>query len=176
MTIPARPTQSHPGAPLQPTGDPMKDGLGAAAWAQDRADRVDLTVDGRPRFQPMRTLSGWTVEGRHPDPRGWKVVGDDGVVAGLVADLWVDLSEPQVRYLEVELAEGAGQVLLPIGYARIRARYRDVAVKALHARHFAEVPRTREGDRVTLLEEDRIVAYYAGGYRYAEPSRNEPYI
>ncbi len=182
MTIPARPTGAHPGAPLEPTGDPMKDGLGAAAWAEDRPDRVDLTVDGRPRFQPMRLLSGWSVERRHPDPRGMKVVGDDGVVAGMVVDLWVDRSEPQVRYLEMELtASGEGEeggsperVLLPMGYARIRPRYREVQVKALHARHFRDIPRTRHPEQITLLEEDRVVAFYAGGYRYAEPSRNEP--
>ena len=179
MTIPARPTGPHPGAAYEPTGDPMKDGLGAAAWAEDRADRVDLTADGRPRFQPMRRLNGWSVERRHPDPRGMRVVGDDGVVAGSVVDLWVDQAEPQVRYLEVELnsdaeVSGTDRVLLPIGYARIRQRYREVAVKALHARHFKDVPRTRSEDQVTLLEEDRIVAFYAGGYRYAEPSRNEP--
>jgi hypothetical protein len=27
---------------------------------------------------------------------------------------------------------------------------------------------------VTLLEEDRIVGYYAGGYLYATPNRTEP--
>ncbi len=182
MTIPARPTGAYPGAPLEPTGDPMKDGLGAAAWAEDRADRVDLTVDGRPRFQPMRLLVGWSVERRDPDPRGMKVVGDDGVVAGVVVDLWVDQAEPQVRYLEVELpapdpadpALPPDRVLLPMGYARIRPRYREVQVKALHARHFRGVPRTRHPEQITLLEEDRVVAFYAGGYRYAEPSRNEP--
>jgi photosynthetic reaction center H subunit len=92
----------------------------------------------------------------------------------------VDQSEPQVRYLEMELGAPDGgdgapeRVLLPMGYARIRPRYREVQVKALHARHFQDVPRTRHPEQITLLEEDRVVAFYAGGYRYAEPSRNEP--
>jgi hypothetical protein len=120
MSIPARPTASHPGAALEPTGNPMKDGMGAAAWATDRADRPDLTHDGRPRIQPMSTLNGFTIESRDPDPRGMKVVGADGVVAGVVTDLWIDLAEPQIRFLTLELPEEAGSVLVPMGFVKIK--------------------------------------------------------
>ncbi len=174
MTLPARPTAPHPGAALEPTGDPMRDGLGAAAWATDRADRPDLTHDGRPRIQPMRSLTGWSVEGRDPDPRGMKVVGADGTVAGTVTDLWVDLAEPQVRFLETALADGSGAVLVPMGFARIRRREGEVRVESLYGHHFAHVPRPKVEGRITLLEEDRIHGYFAGGYRYAHPSRLEP--
>lgn len=184
MSIPARPTHPYPGAPLEPTGDPMKDGVGAASWATDRADRVDLTHDGRPRIQPMSRLEGWSIEAHSPDPRGLQVVAADGKSPGTVTDLWVDLGEPQIRYLEVALADGEGTVLLPMGYARIRGHTSrglrrgpgDVRVKAILSHHFADVPRPKADDRITLLEEDRVVAWYAGGYRYAEPSRNEPLI
>lgn len=174
MTIPARPTASHPGAPLEPTGNPMIDGMGAAAWATDRADRPDLTHDGRPRLQPMRLLHGWSVESRDPDPRGMKVVGADGQVAGVVTDLWVDLAEPQIRFLETELPEGAGTVLVPMGFVRIHRRSGEVRVQALLAEHFSAIPRPKAEATITLLEEDRIYGYFAGGYRYAEPSRLDP--
>jgi photosynthetic reaction center H subunit len=174
MTLNARPAHSHPGAPLEPTGDPMKDGLGAAAWATDRADRPDLTHDGRLRIQPMSAQHGWSIEPRDPDPRGMRVIGADGKVAGTVTDLWVDLAEPQIRFLAVELAGGLGTVLLPFGFAKVKRREREVRVQAILAHHFADVPRPSTDGQVTLLEEDRIYGYFAGGYRYAEPSRLEP--
>lgn len=168
----SKPFAPHPGAPEVPTGDPMKDGLGAAAWATDRADRPDLTADGRPRIQPMSLQPGFHVDPKSgPDPRGLTVIAGDGEAVGTVTELWVDLAEPQLRYMTVTLTAG-GTALLPVGYARIR---RDaIHVKSIFARHFADVPSPRAPDRITLLEEDRLVAWYAGGYRFAEPSRNEP--
>jgi photosynthetic reaction center H subunit len=174
MTIHARPTAPHPGAPLEPTGDPMKDGVGAAAWATDRADRPDLTHDGRPRIQPMSAQAGWSLEPRDPDPRGMRVVGADGKVAGTVTELWVDLAEPQLRFLAVELAGGQGSVLVPMGFVKVKRREREIRVQALFAHHFADIPRPKAEGQITLLEEDRIYGYFAGGYRYAEPSRLEP--
>jgi photosynthetic reaction center H subunit len=174
MSIPARPVASHPGAALNPTGNPMKDGMGAAAWATDRADRPDLTHDGRPRIQPMSQLHGFTVESRDPDPRGMKVVGADGEMAGVVTDLWIDLAEPQVRFLTMELPDGAGSVLIPFGFVKIRRAQGEVRVQALYAEHFVDIPRPKAADQITLLEEDRIYGYFAGGYRYADPSRLDP--
>jgi photosynthetic reaction center H subunit len=174
MSIPARPAASHPGAALNPTGNPMKDGMGAAAWATDRADRPDLTHDGRPRIQPMSQLHGFTVESRDPDPRGMNVVGADGGLAGVVTDLWIDLAEPQVRFLTMELPDGAGSVLIPFGFVKIRRARGEVQVQALYAEHFVDIPRPKAADRITLLEEDRIYGYFAGGYRYADPSRLDP--
>jgi photosynthetic reaction center H subunit len=150
----------------------MKDGVGAAAWA-DRADRYDLTADGRPRIQPLSGLTGFHLDPRDPDPRGMTVIAGDGVAVGKVSDVWIDLAEPQLRYLTVDLDAG-GTALLPIGYAKIQGRAGQIRVKSIFGHHFADVPRPRAADRITLLEEDRVVAYYAGGYRFAEPGRNEP--
>jgi photosynthetic reaction center H subunit len=163
----------HPGTPFEPTGDPMKDGLGAAAWAKDRADRPDMTYDGRPRIQPMSALKGFHVDSFSRDPRGMTVIAGDDVEVGTVTDLWVDLAEPQLRYLTVTLNSGR-TALLPIGYARVKKDA--IRVQSIFGSHFQEVPQTKAPDRITLLEEDKIVAWYAGGYRYADPSRNEPLI
>lgn len=167
-----RPYAPHPGAADIPTGDPMKDGLGAAAWATDRADRCDLTFDGRPRIQPMSVQPQFHVDPKSgPDPMGLTVTAGDGVAVGTVTDLWVDLAEPQLRYLTVTLTAG-GTAILPVGFAKIRRS--GITVQSIFSKHFAEVPAPKAADRITLLEEDRIVAWYAGGYRFAEPSRNEP--
>jgi photosynthetic reaction center H subunit len=171
----ARPVAPWPGAPLEPTGDPMVDGVGPAAYAE-RADTPDLTYEGAPKIVPMRVATDFWIPEDDPDPRGKPVVAADGAVAGTVRDIWVDRSEVLIRYYEVEVpvAGSPRRVLLPANLARVKSN--QVKVKALLARHFAQVPVTKYPDQVTLLEEDRIMGYYGGGTLYAEASRAEPLV
>jgi photosynthetic reaction center H subunit len=61
-----------------------------------------------------------------------------------------------------------------VPFARIK---RDgVFVKSIYAAQFANVPVTQSADQVTLLEEDKISAYYGGGTLYADPMRSEPIL
>jgi photosynthetic reaction center H subunit len=92
-----------------------------------------------------------------------------------VRDVWTDRAEPQIRYLEVEVT-GGRRVLLPIGYAKFNVTRRCVNVRSILASQFAAVPALKNPDRVTLLEEDKITAYYAGGTLYATAARAEPFI
>lgn len=161
------------GDPIPVGDDPMTAGLGPGAWA-DRADHPDLTFDGRPKIVPMRADTSFYLDPRDPDPRGMEVWGADAQVAGTVTEVWVDRSEPQVRYLEV-LVEATGRlVLLPITFSRFDVARRRVRVQSIKAKHFANVPQTKSFNEVTLLEEDKIQAYYGGGTLYADPSRLEP--
>jgi photosynthetic reaction center H subunit len=175
--IAAKPVAGWPGAPLMPTGNPMLDGVGPAAYV-DRADEPERTFEGVPLLAPMRVATDAFVEPRDPDPRGMQVVAADKRVAGTVQDLWIDRAEPQIRYLEVELTGegGAKRVLLPIHFARINADRRQVKVKSILAHQFADVPGLRNPDQVTKREEDRITAYYAGGTLYATPARLGPVL
>lgn len=158
-------------------------GRGPAAWA-DRADVPDATVHGEPKIVPMRVARNFFIEPRDPDPRGMRMLGLDGEVAGVVADVWVDRAEPAVRYLEIELpvgsaaaaGEGGRRVLIPFAVCKVDRRRAVVKTRSILARQFAGVPATRAPDRVTLLEEDKIMAYYAGGYLYATPARSEPLL
>jgi photosynthetic reaction center H subunit len=160
-------------APQRPTGNPLLAGVGPGAYVE-RADVPDLTAEGHPKIVPLRAAPGYSVAPEDPDPRGMTVLGADGKVAGTIRELWIDLSEPQIRYLEV--TSGASTALLPINFARIDGSHRRIQVKAILADQFAHVPGTAEPDVITLREEDRITAYFAGGYLYAEPSRLEPII
>ena len=92
-----------------------------------------------------------------------KVVAADRRVAGIVTDVWVDRSEVVVRYLEIEIptAEGARRVLAPMPAAKIDADRRRVTIDAILSTQFADVPGTGSDSQVTLLEEDKIAAYYA---------------
>lgn len=169
----AKPVGGWPGAPLQPTGNPMLDGVGPAAYAE-RADVPDRTVEGEIKIVPLRLAEGFFLESRDPDPRGMTVIAGDGKAAGTVKDVWVDRSETIIRYLEVEVSGVSRRVLLPVNFTRIDGSRRRVNVRSIFAKHFADVPALANPDQVTFLEEDRITAYYGGGTLYAEPSRAEP--
>jgi photosynthetic reaction center H subunit len=167
------------GSAFVPTGDPMVDGVGPAAWA-DRADVPDMTAHGKPKIVPMRVATDFTIAEGDPDPRGLPVKGCDGVVAGTITEVWVDRSEPQPRYYEVTLADGGKVVMLPVPYVAWPNfglfGLDHVRVKAITAAQFQKVPGIKNPSQITLLEEDKIMAYYGGGHLYATPDRSQPLI
>ena len=171
----ARPTEAWPGAPLVPTGNPMLDGVGPAAYAE-RADEPDVMFDdGLPRIVPLRADPAFFLAAEDPDPRGMVMVGADGAAAGVVGEVWVNRTETIVRYLEVDVA-GVGPVLAPMNLVQIDAVGRRVTVRAITAAQFALVPKLRQPNQVTLLEEDRIMGYFGGGTLYAMAGRAEPLL
>ena len=171
----ARRTSRSPGSPLEPVGNPMLAGVGPGAYAE-RAKRPDVTTHGLPLIVPMRVASDFSVVKGDGDPRGMIVKGTDGQPAGTVSDIWVDRSESIIRYLEVELAGSAGKVLLPMTMSLVDKRRRIVRVDAITSAQFADVPRLSSPDQVTFDEEERVTAYYGGGFLYATRTRVEPFL
>lgn len=171
------PVAPWPGAPLEPTGNPMLDGVGPGSYA-NREDVPELTMENIPCIVPLRLAEGTYLESRDPDPRGMKVMGADSETGGVVTDVWVDRAEALIRYLEVEVTTptGAKRVLLPVPFSNIDGRRRRVWVDAILGSQFADVPATKSLDQVTKLEEDRIVGYYGAGTLYATPARQEPLL
>ena len=169
------PTGVYPGAPIMPTGNPLLSGIGPAAYG-NRPDKPETTYDsGLPLVAPLRAATEITLADEDPDPRGMEVVGADGHVAGDVTELWVDRSENIFRYLEMKLADGSRSVLVPLPFAQFMPR-RQIRVNAITAAQFAEVPATQQADSITLLEEDRIAAYFGGGTLFAVSGRAEPVL
>jgi len=160
------------GCPLEPSGNPMLAGVGPGSW-NDRADVPDMTFEGQPKIVPLRAAPGFGISHHDTDPRGLPVLGDDGRVGGTVVDAWVDRSEMILRFLEVETDIGR-RVLLPMNFARVQER--QVRVKSILGHQFLQVPVTRHAERVTLLEEEKIMAYYGAGTLYATPGRQEPLL
>ncbi len=175
IDVAAKPAASFPGAPLVPTGDPMVDGVGVAAYA-NRSDTPDRMYDGRLRVVPLRTQKDAYVDARDKDPRGMPVIAADGVQVGVVSDLWIDLAEPMVYFLEMTADHGGESIMVPFHFADIKKSRGEIKVNALYSHQFAKVPRLRSPDQITLLEEDKIAAYFAGGELYADPQRQEPFI
>lgn len=169
------PIAPWPGAPFEPTGNPMLDGVGPGSYA-DREDEAELTMEGIPAIVPMRVMKGTTLSDRDPDPRGMNVIGADREIAGVVTDVWIDRAEALIRYLEVQVAGSDKKVLLPVPFAKIDSPRGRVSVQALLGKQFANVPTTKAATKVTKLEEDKIVGYYGAGTLYATPQRQEPFL
>ena len=51
-----------------------------------------------------------------------------------------------------------------------------IVIDAIRADQFAGVPKVSAANQVTLNEEERVVAYFGGGYLYADPRRQEPLL
>ena len=172
-----RPTERWSGAPKVPTGDnPMLDGVGPGAWAQ-RADVPDLLWSGAPKIVPMRVATAYSIPAGDPNPIGCAVHGLDKAVGGTVVDVWVDQAESMIRYYEIRVSDDPAvrTVLMPATFAVIRRRPElHLYVHAITGAQFAQVPLTASAEQITMLEEEKIMAYYGAGYLYATPFRAEP--
>lgn len=169
----AEPRHRYIGAPIEPTGNPLLAGVGPGSWA-NRADVPDHTPEGEAKIVPLRTQPEYVVATQDDDPRGLPVVGDDDEVAGTVNELWMDRSEMMFRYIEVKLNDSGRTVMLPVPFARITKD--KVKVHAILGHQFADVPGLRNADQITMLEEEKISAYYGAGTLYATPERQEPLV
>jgi len=154
------------GFPHAPTGNPMADGVGPASWAP-RRDVPELDGHGHNKIVPMSQAKAFAVAAGR-DPRGLPVQAGDNEVVGRISDMWVDAPEQLVRYLEIELNSGSRR-LVPMPMVKI-ARDR-VRINSLSSDLFDGVPATKSLTEVTLLEEDKISGYYAGGTMYAADKR-----
>ena len=169
----ARRVARIPDSPLEPVGDPLVSRVGPAAYAQ-RADRPDITFENHPRIVPMRLSGGFSVAPGDPDPRGWAMAGVDEVVAGEVTDLWVDRSDHLVRYIETRV--GTRTVLVPMMMCTVDTGRRAVICSAVRGADFERAPTTAAPDRVTLLEEEKIIGFFGGGFLWATPERMGPLV
>jgi len=169
----SEPNHSWIGAPLVPTGNPLLAGVGPGAYA-NRADVPEPDEHGKPKIVPLRLAAGFGVARQDRDPRGMPVVGADGVTGGMVKDLWVDQMERAFRFLEIEVPGAARNVLVPMLFVRIG---RDsVKVEAVLGAQIAQAPVTRNPEQVTMLEDEKIGAFYAAGTLYATQERAEALV
>lgn len=169
-----RPYDRFSGAPNVPVGDPMHAGIGPGAYAE-RLRIPDVDMEGRPRIVPLARDNMFFLSSRDPDPRGMTVIAADGKVAGTVSDVWIDRSDRMIRYLAVATPAG-GQVLAPMMMAALDRRRGVIEIDAITAAQYAGAPTAGADGTLTRYDEERIQAYFGGGYLYALPHRAEPLI
>lgn len=168
------------GAPIEPTGNPLVDGVGPAAWC-NRLDVPDqMWEGGSPKIVPLELSHGFSVARQDRSPIGMPVFGCDNRMAGVCSNIWVDQSERMVRYLEVRLMGDAGgsgrSVTVPMAMSQVNQRRGSIKVDAVRADQFADAPALASTTQITRLEEDKVVGYFGGGYLYAKRSRFEPFL
>ncbi len=148
--------------------------VGPGSYA-DRSDAPYKTAEGHDLLAPLRVATNFAVPAEGANPIGYAVFGADrvqGASSATSGSTGPNRSSATTRWT----CDGGKRVLLPVHFANIDAKQRRVTVSALSAAQFADVPATREPDRVTLLEEDKISAYYGAGTLYATPARLEPLL
>jgi photosynthetic reaction center H subunit len=166
----AKPRFAFPGAALYPVGDPMLAGIGPGSYAL-RRDEPFVMFDGSPQLAPLREALDYTCVDEDMDPRGMRVFGSDYHTAGTVVDIWIDKGSKILRYIEIVLDGEGGRRLVPIFYTQIDGKARELRVHCVKAAQLAMAPILRDPVRITAREEDRVNAYYAGGYLYSMPLR-----
>lgn len=96
-------TEGFSGSPLTPRGDPLTSAVGPASWV-NRLDVPDTDFEGHRKIVPMSIAGhGFHIHPRDPNPIGMTVIGADGAVAGTVTEVWVDVPERMIRFLEVDV-------------------------------------------------------------------------
>jgi photosynthetic reaction center H subunit len=164
---------------LVPTGNPLVDGVGPAAWAE-RPDLPDINPHGDPVIRPMSKATSFNIAAQDTNPIGLNVITADGQVAGQVSDVWIDTMESVIRYYEV--TNGNKSFMLPMHFAVLRNELRgkiknkEFYVHALMADQYKDIPSIAKKDQITMLEEEKIQAYFGGGNLYATPQRAEPLL
>ena len=171
VDIAARRLENFGGAPYSPTGNPLTDGIGPAAYAE-RSRLPDIDAHGRPRIVPISVDGHMTVAKASTDPRGLPVIGADGRTAGTVTDLWVDRAEHMIRYLSIDTCMRT--VVAPMAMATVTRTH--VSLDAINAADFAGAPVPASPVEITRYEEERVVGYFGGGYLYANQDRQEPWL
>jgi photosynthetic reaction center H subunit len=166
------------GAPFTPTGNPLVDGVGPAAYA----NRVDVPEkaydDGLPKIVPLRSAGEFFLSSEDTDPRGFEVISNDDKVVGHISDVWIDRSEYIIRYMEMARVAslGGGTVILPSTFIRIKAKRHEILCSFLRSDQFATVPQLKHPDTITMLEEDKLMGYFGGGQLYGKLGRVEPVL
>ncbi|MEM9731905.1 MAG: photosynthetic reaction center subunit H [Pseudomonadota bacterium] len=170
------------GSALIPTGDnPMKDCVGPASWAE-RPDHPDMTPHGTAKIRPLSALPEFAIAEGDADPVGMPVFGGDGEQIGEISEVWVDQTENYIRYLEMK--SGNMKRLIPLHFAVQHRRGglfgvgddKRYYVHNLTAKLVKDIPTTKKPDEITMLEEEKIMAYLGGGGLYAIPERAEPVV
>ena len=153
----------------------MLAGVGPGSYAE-RADETYKTADGHDLIVPLRVATNYGVPAGEREPDRVRSVGARiGLRPASSATSGSTGRSACCATTKSRSADGR-RVLLPVNFANVDTKRRRIGVNALLAGQFAGVPAIRNPDKVTLLEEDKITAYYGAGTLYATAARAEPLL
>ncbi len=92
----------------------------------------------------LSTLDQETQKEFVPDIRKWNVLGEKGYKIGFISDLWIDVAEMLVRYVEVN-TEYNQLILIPIGMIAMNKKEEFVVTVDLRKSDLSKIP-THEGE------------------------------
>lgn len=144
------------------------DGLSAGTVADLWIDRSEMLVRYiEVRLDPaIAATRGAFTQAVEVETTAVAVDTETGDVAVATMDEIVAVPAPGAR----------DTVLIPNTATSMAPMYGQVSTSSVLARQFADVPRTRDPNTITLLEEDKIGAYYSAGELFATPGRSEPLL
>jgi len=76
--------------------------------------------------------------------------------------------------VENKLDDGSGPVLLPMNFLTIKAKLRETRTNTITTAQFSDVPRTKDPQTITMIENKKIMGYYGAGLFYSTPDRTKP--
>ncbi|MGH7555331.1 MAG: PRC-barrel domain-containing protein [Longimicrobiales bacterium] len=122
----------------------------------EHVEHAEAAPPPAPRAATLALLSqrpDYRIARGEPDIVGWPVRTEAHLPSGMVTDLVIDPGEEQVRYAVVDVADGEGAVLLPVGFLQIERRSSSVRAPGLRHDDLASLPRFSQGEIERDLEE-----------------------
>jgi photosynthetic reaction center H subunit len=113
------------------------------------------------RLVAMKDLHDFTLKPGIADPRGWDVIGNEGVKVGKVTRLLLETATRELRYLEVTLGgtTHGPRKLVPIAFARLVPERQQAVLSMTSPAILAIAPRI-EHDRISPeLEAEFVKAF-----------------
>lgn len=147
------------------------DGMPAGIVTDLWIDRAEMMV----RYLEVKLPSAGPADAPAPVVEAAPATAPEEDVAD-VADGDGDVAVAEAAVEAQVTAPAADTILMPMNCATVSALYGQVATPTILGHQFADVPRIKNATEVTLLEEDKIMAYFAAGELYATPERSEPLL
>jgi hypothetical protein len=89
-----------------------------------------------------------------PDIRNWNVLGEKSNKLGVISDLWIDVDDFSIRYVEV-ITEFDQRILIPIGMIALNKKDGFVMAVDIRKDELHKLP-VLEGDNITWDFENRV--------------------
>lgn len=94
-----------------------------------------------PHLALLSRRSDYEIVPGEPDIEGWALMTDADLPSGTVIDLVIDVDDERVRYVVVDVTDGGGRVLLPVGFLQLDEPDRSVYAPGLRHDDLADLPR-----------------------------------